>query len=158
MAVQPVPEGKHTVTPHMIIKGAKAALDFYQKAFGAEVLGVFAAPDGQMIMHAEMRIGDSHIMVADEFPGSASAQTLGGSAVILHLFVEDTDALFQRAVEAGCTADMPPMDAFWGDRYCSVTDPYGHKWSIATHVADLTPEEMAQGAEEFFKHMPEACS
>ncbi len=158
MAVQPVPDRNHTVTPHLVIKGAKEALDFYQRALGAELEGSFESPDGQSVMHAEIKIGDSIVMIADEFPGTTSPGTLGGTTVTLHLYVEDTDALFQRAVDAGCTAEMPPMDAFWGDRYATVLDPFGHRWSIATHLRDMTMEETAKAAEEFFKNMPEGCS
>lgn len=153
--VKPIPDGYHTLTPHMICKGAEKALDFYKKAFGAEELCRMPGPDGTGVMHAEIKIGDSHLMMCDEFPGMEhckSPQSLGGSPVTLHLYVTDVDTAFKKAIDAGCTAEMPPTDMFWGDRYGKLRDPFGHNWSIATHIADPTPEEMAKGAEEAFKH------
>ncbi|HET6371675.1 MAG TPA: VOC family protein [Candidatus Polarisedimenticolia bacterium] len=139
---KPVPEGFHTVTPHLIVKGAAAAIDFYKKAFGAEEIHRMPGPDGS-VMHAEIKIGDSRLMINDEFPsyGKLGPKSIGGSPVTLHLYVTDVDALFDRAVKAGAKATMPLADMFWGDRYGQVEDPYGHQWSLGTHKEDLTPEE-----------------
>lgn len=136
----------HTVTPHIVVDGAAEAIEFYKKAFGAEEMCRLPAPNGK-IMHAAIRIGDSMIMMADQCPewGCMGPKALNGSSVTLHLQVADADALFARAVEAGCTVTMPLDDAFWGDRYGRVADPFGHDWSIATHVRDLTPEEIMAG-------------
>lgn len=144
-AVNAVPEGYRTVTPHLICEGAAEALTFYQQAFGAVELGRMAGPGGK-IVHAEMRIGDSPIMLADDFPeyGSRGPRALQGSAVTIHLYVEDADAMWNRALAAGATAIMPLADAFWGDRYGMLADPFGHHWSIATHQRDLTPEQITE--------------
>lgn len=141
--VQPIPEGYRTLTPHIVVRGAADAIAFYKKAFGAEELFSMPGPDGK-IMHAEVKVGDSILMLAEEFPdwGSNGPLAIGGTPVTLHLYVEDCDAAFNRAVEAGATVKMAPNDAFWGDRYAQVTDPFGHSWSVATHVKDVTPEEM----------------
>jgi PhnB protein len=153
--VKPVPEGFNTVSCYLIVKNAREALEFYQKAFGAEAGVRMAGPDGQSTMHAEMRIGDSTIMLTDENPqwGMKSPETLGGSPASLHVYVADADKLFHRAVEAGCTVAAPIMDAFWGDRYGKVTDPFGHQWGIATHKEDLSEDEMAKRAAAFFAEM-----
>ncbi len=151
--VDAIPTGHRTVTPHLIVRGCAQALQFYEKAFGAEVVERHDGPEGSGIMHAQIRIGDSLVMLADEMPHMetwVSAQKLGGTSVGIHLYVEDVDVAFQRAVEAGATARMPPMDTFWGDRYGLLFDPFGHAWSIATHIADLTPEEMEEAARQFF--------
>jgi PhnB protein len=154
--VKPIPDGYSTVTPHLVCKGAAAAIEFYKKAFGAEELRRSPMPGTPLLMHAELKIGNSRVMLADEFPGQGedcggkSPQTLGGTAVTLHLYVEDTDAMFARAVKAGATATMPPWDAFWGDRYCQVKDPFGHSWAIATHNRDLTPDQMQKEAAAAF--------
>jgi len=144
-AVNAVPEGYRTVTPHLICEGAAEALTFYQQAFGAVELGRMPGPGGK-IVHAEMRIGDSPIMLADDFPeyGSRGPRALQGSAVTIHLYVEDADAMWNRALAAGATAIMPLADAFWGDRYGMLADPFGHHWSIATHQRDLTPEQITE--------------
>ena len=146
-AVRPIPEGYRTVTPHLVCEHALDAIEFYKKAFGAEELCRLAAPDGK-IMHAGITIGDSMVMLVDEMPdcGCMGAKALGGSPVTLHLQVEDADALFERAVAAGATVTMPLADMFWGDRYGIVSDPYGHNWSIATHIKDLSPEEIQEAA------------
>ena len=151
-----VPEGFRTVTPHFPVRGASEAIAFYKKAFGAEEVMRMPGPDGKSIMHAEIKIGDSMIMVNDEYPApgcSQSPATLKGSTVTIHLYVENVDASFDRAVKAGATPGMPPTDMFWGDRYSKVTDPYGHIWSIATHTKDVTPEECAKAAEAWMKNM-----
>ena len=145
--VKPVPDGFHAVTPHLILDDAAKALDFYQRALGARELFRMPGPDGR-IMHAEMQIGDSRVLLADEQPemGGQSARTLKGSPVSLFIYTEDADALYQQALAAGATSKVPPTDMFWGDRWCNVVDPFGHDWQIATHVEDLTPEQMGQRA------------
>jgi PhnB protein len=152
MAVRPVPEGYHTATPYLIIKGAARALDFYKKAFGAVELMRMDGPNGK-IGHAEIKIGDSPIMLADEFPdmGFRSPQSLGGTPVSLCLYVEDVDTRFTQAVAAGATVMRPVKDQFYGDRSGTLTDPFGHVWTIATHKEDVTPEEMSRRAEAFMK-------
>jgi PhnB protein len=154
--VKAIPEGYHTITPHIIVRDANRAIDFYKRAFGAEELGRMPGPDGKGIMHAVIRIGNSMLMLADEFPGmdSLSPATVGGTSVTLHLYVEDVDVVTDRAVKAGATVKMPVADMFWGDRYGIVADPFGHRWSIATHKQDLTAAEVRQGAEKAFSQMP----
>jgi PhnB protein len=141
--VKPVPEGMHTVTPHLVCGGAADAIAFYKKAFNAEEILRMPGPDGKL-MHAMIRIGDSNVMLVDEFPqwGSTSPKTLKGTPVTIHLAVDNVDALFQRALDAGATVKMPVADMFWGDRYGVLEDPFGHHWSIATHIKDMSPEEM----------------
>jgi PhnB protein len=143
--VKPIPDGYHSVTPHLAVRDAAAALAFYAKAFGAEELYRMPGPDGK-VAHAEMRIGDSSVMLGEECPerGATAPPTIGGSAVGLHLYVRDVDASFTRATNAGCTIEMPPTDMFWGDRYAKLVDPYGHKWGLATHKEDVAPDEMAR--------------
>lgn len=145
--VKPIPDGYHTVTPYLIVNDAAAAIEFYKKAFGAAELFRFPAPGGK-IGHAEVKIGDSHIMLADEFPemGAQSPQTIGGSPISLMLYVEDVDAMAKRAVAAGATVTRPVKDQFYGDRSGSFTDPFGHQWHIATHKEDISPEEMKKRA------------
>ena len=144
-SVKPVPDGYHTVTPYLAIRGAAAAIEFYATAFGAEELFRMPGPGG-LVMHAEVRIGDSIVMLGEESPemGATAPPTIGGSAVGLLLYVGDVDAACKRATNAGCILEMPPTDMFWGDRYCKLRDPFGHKWSIATHKEDVSPEEMAR--------------
>jgi PhnB protein len=143
-AVKPIPDGMHSITPHLVCAGAADAIEFYKKAFGAVEGGRMPGPDGKL-MHAQIMIGDSHIMLADEFPdwGSVGPKALGGTPVTIHLYVPNADEVFQRALDSGATVKMPIGDMFWGDRYGIVTDPFGHSWSIATHMKDMTPEEMA---------------
>lgn len=142
MAVKPIPEGFRTVTPYLIIKGAAAALEFYKKAFGA--VEVMRYEDSGQIAHAEMRIGDSIVMLSDEHPqmGYKSPVTIGGTATGIHLYVEDVDALFNRAVAAGAKVTRPLVDQFYGDRTGSLVDPFGHMWSLGTHKEDVSEEEM----------------
>jgi len=142
-AVKPIPEGYHSVTPYLIISGAADAIEFYKKAFGAIELLRMPYPDGK-IGHAEIKIGDSPIMLADEVPDMKylSPKTLGGSPVSILLYVEDVDTVFNRAVAAGATQDRPVEDKFYGDRAGSLIDPFGHTWHLATHKEDVTPEEM----------------
>ncbi len=150
--VKSIPEGFHAVTPHLILKNAKQAIEFYKKAFDAKVLELFPAPDGKGTMHAQIRIGDSILMLGDEMPNQAchSAETLGASPVSLYLYMSNVDAAFKRAVAAGATVIMPVADAFWGDRCGTLKDPFGYSWTIATHIRDLTPEEIQEGARAFF--------
>ena len=143
--VKPIPEGMHSITPHLTCAGAAEAIEFYKKAFNAVEGGRMPGPDGKL-MHAQMMIGDSHIMLVDEFPewGGKGPKMLGGTPVAIHMYVNDADAIFKQAVAAGATVKMAMADMFWGDRYGVVIDPFGHMWSIATHIKDMTPEEMAQ--------------
>jgi PhnB protein len=143
----PVPEDFHTITPHLVVQGVAAAIEWYSRALGAHELLRNMAPDGTSIMHAELLLGDSRFLVADEFPGATvSPKSLGGTPVTLHLYVPDVDALFQRAVDAGATVIMEVADQFWGDRYGMLTDPFGHRWSIASRVEDLSPRALQDRA------------
>ena len=155
MAVQAIPQGYHTLTPYMTVRDAARAIEFYKQAFGAVERGVMKGPDDK-IMHAELRIGVSIFMLADEFPqyGSMSPLSTGGSGMGLHIYVEDVDSAFDRAVKAGANVDMPVSDMFWGDRYGKLADPFGHKWSIATHKRDMSQEQME---EEMKQMMPKSA-
>jgi PhnB protein len=143
--VKPIPDGYHAVTPYLSVKDARAALAFYARAFGAKELFRLDQPDGR-VGHAEIQIGDSRVMLADEFPeiGSRSPVSLGGTPVSLVLYVPDVDAVVKRAVEAGAKLSRPVANQFYGDRTGGVTDPFGHVWFVATHVEDVPPEEMAR--------------
>jgi uncharacterized glyoxalase superfamily protein PhnB len=145
--VKPVPDGYHTLTPYLVIRDAAKAIEFYKKAFGAKETFRMPGPGGK-IMHAELQIGDSMLMLAEEMPeyGAKSPQALGGSPVNVFLYVEDADKVFNQAVAAGATVTMPLADQFWGDRYGKLADPFGHQWSVATHKEDVAPEEMAKRA------------
>ena len=158
MSVQAIPKGYHTITPFMTVRDAARAIEFYKQAFGAKEKGVMKGPEGK-VMHAELVIGDSIIMLADEFPefGSLSPQSIGGSGTGLHIYIEDVDSAFDRAVKAGATVEMPVADMFWGDRYGKLRDPFGHKWSIGTHKADLSVEEMKKGMDEAMARMPKSA-
>ena len=147
MAPKPVPEGYNTVTPYLTVDGAKKAIEFYKRAFGATERLVMPGP-GDTIGHAEIEIGDSLVMLSDAFPQSTTkAPTeLGGTTAGVFLYVEDVDAVVKKAVDGGATVTMEVADQFWGDRFGSITDPFGHSWSIATHVEDVPPEEMAERA------------
>jgi PhnB protein len=147
------PKGLHTVTPALTVKDAKGAIEFYKKAFGAVENEVCFGPDGKQVMHAEIKIGDSTIMLNDEFPdmGCLSAKSLGGSPVTINLQVDDADMWFERAVKAGAKVTMPIADQFWGDRYGQVEDQYGMKWGISMHVKDATPEEIKEAMEAWSK-------
>lgn len=149
-----IPDGFHTVTPSLVVGDSKKAIEFYKKAFEAIEIYQMPAPDGK-IMHAMVQIGDSFVMMADEFPnmGSKSPASLGGTAVTIHLYVDDADKIFNQAIQAGGKITMPLMDAFWGDRFGTILDPYGHSWAIATHQKDMTSEEMRKAAEVFFASM-----
>lgn len=156
--VKPIPDGFHTVTPYLIVKGASEAIEWYGKAFGAEEMGRMPAPNGDTLMHAMIRIGDSFVMLTDEQPDcpSKGPKALGGTPVSLFLYVEDVDAFFERAVAAGAEVAMPLADMFWGDRFGSLLDPFGHSWSVATHIRDVGPEEMAEAAEKAFSEQGKA--
>jgi PhnB protein len=145
--VNPIPAGYHSVTPYLSIKGAAAAIDYYKEAFGATELFRMAGPDGK-IGHAEIKIGNSPIMLADEYPEMefVSPQTLGGSPVGLMIYVEDVDTMFQRAISKGAKEIKPLQDQFYGDRSGTLKDPFGHVWTVATHVEDVAPEEMEKRA------------
>lgn len=152
MAVKPVPKGYHTATPYLIVDGGALALDFYKKAFGAEEVMRMPGP-GDKISHAEIQIGDSRLMLADEFPemGARSPKAFGGTAVGICLYVRDVDTVFDQAVRAGATVERPVQNQFYGDRSGTVVDPFGHKWTIATHVEDVSPAEMARRMAEMQK-------
>ena len=149
--VGPVPKGYHSVTPGLAVRNAGEALDFYKRAFGAKEKARMPGPDGS-IMHAELQIGDSHIMLGEENlqMGNPSPQSLNGTPVGLYVYVRDVDRAFDQAVGAGATVTMPVMDQFWGDRSGMVTDPFGHKWWLATRKRNLSEKEMKKAAEEFF--------
>jgi PhnB protein len=141
--VRPIPEGCHSLMPHIAVRDAAGAIEFYKKAFGAKELGRHAGPGGK-IMHAALQIGDSRLLLNDEFPefGACGPTSAASSPVTIHMFVEDVDKVFAQAVAAGAKATMPVIDQFWGDRYGKLDDPFGHHWSIATHIKDMTPAEM----------------
>jgi uncharacterized glyoxalase superfamily protein PhnB len=142
-----VPEDFHTITPQLVVKGVAEAIAWYTMAFGANELLRNTAPDGTSIMHSELLLGDSRFFVVDEVPGPmASPGTLGGSPVTLHLYVHDVDALFHRAVDAGANVLMPVADQFWGDRYGMLVDPFGHRWSMASRIEDLSPKALQERA------------
>ena len=146
-SVKAIPEGYHNVTPYLFVRGAASAIDFYKGVFGATEFVRMAGPNGK-IMHAELRIGDSIVMLADENPqtGVMSPQTIGGFSAGLHLYVENVDAVIQKAVESGAKLLRPIKNQFYGDRSGSLLDPFGHMWSVATHIEDVSPEEMRKRA------------
>lgn len=154
-SAKPIPDGFRSVTPHLIVRNAGEAIAFYKQAFGAQEISRMPSPDGKLL-HAEIRIGDSILMLCDEFPAwnCLGPQSLGGSPVGIHIYVRDADAFFTQAVAAGPAVKMPLEEAFWGDRFGKVTDPFGHEWSIATRTRDLTPEEIEKGAEAYFSSPP----
>jgi uncharacterized glyoxalase superfamily protein PhnB len=153
--IKAVPTGFHTLTPHLTVRDADKALEFYKNALGAEVLQVARMPDGK-VMHAGLRIGDSMLMLNEESPeyGALSPLSTGGTGVTIHIYTEDVDAAFNRTVSAGAQVKMPLMDQFWGDRYGMIADPFGHKWSIAAHTKDMSPEEMQRAQDEAMAKMP----
>ena len=152
--VKTPPEGYHTITPNLVVTDGAQAIDFYRSALGAEEIARMPGPGGG-VMHAELRIGDSVFMLGEEMPdmGARSPRSYGGSPVSLYVYFEDVDSAFDRAVKAGGKALMPLANMFWGDRMGALEDPFGHRWSLAQHIADPTPEEMQKGQEEFFAHM-----
>jgi PhnB protein len=155
--VRPIPEGYHSVSPYVTCRDAARAIDFYKKALDAKEVMRMAGPDGK-IMHAELQIGDSRIMISDEIPGMSQApdaKALHSSG--LFLYTENVDALFNRAVQAGAHVDMKLENMFWGDRYGKFTDPFGHQWAVATHIEDVAPEEMKRRSDEMTKQMAKAA-
>src|SRR5919197_1374551 len=147
--VKPIPEGMRSITPHLICAGAANAIEFYKNAFGAVEVARLPGPQGRL-MHAMIRIGDSAVMLVDEMPewGALGPKALKGSPVTIHLYVPDVDAVVERAVKAGAKVTMPVQDQFWGDRYGKLEDPFGHHWSVATHVRDVSPQEMQQAMQK----------
>jgi PhnB protein len=157
--VKAIPDGFHTLTPHLTVRDANRALEFYKQAFGAEVLHVAPGPGGK-VLHAALKIGNSMLMLNDEFPeygGTLAPPATGGSGVTLHIYHDNVDAAFARGVSAGATVKMPLTDQFWGDRYGTLMDPFGHKWSLATHTRDMSQEEMQQEQEKAFSKMPKSA-
>lgn len=151
--VDPIPEGFHTVTPYLIVNNATKALDFYKKAFGAKVLVKCACPDTSKIVHSELKIGDSMLMLADEWSGPdghglGSPKSLKGTCALIHLYVKNTDTAFKKAVKAGCKVIRPVADMFWGDRFGEVIDPFGHRWAFSTCKEQLSKKEIAKRAME----------
>ncbi len=158
-ASQPISRGHESLIPHLTCSPCTEAIAFYKQALGAEEVYCMPAPDGKRVMHAELRIGSSHIFLNDDFPeysgGKANTATaLGGTPVSLHLYVKDCDAAIARAKDAGARVAMPAQDMFWGDRYGMVVDPYGHKWSFATHIQDLSPDQIQAAMKEAFAKGP----
>jgi PhnB protein len=150
-----IPEGYHTITPYLTVRGATDAIAFYTRAFGAKEKERMTGPDGRSVMHAELTIGDSVFMLSDEMPqaGTASPTTLKGSTAALFLYVPDVDAAFKRATDEGCKVVRPLADMFWGDRFGQVEDPFGHRWGLATHKEDVSPEEMKRRSDAFMASM-----
>ena len=148
---KPIPDGYHSVTPYIYVKGAAKALEFYKNAFGAQEMFRLPGPDGQTIVHAEMNVGGSVIMLSDENQqmNAMSPETRGGPTGSIMLYVEDVDASYKRAIDAGAKEKAPPMDMFWGDRFSQVIDPFGHLWAIATHTEDVAPEEIEKRMNEW---------
>ena len=149
-----IPQGMHSVTPHLVCAGAAKAIEFYKQAFGAEEGARLPGPDGRLV-HASVKIGDSQVMLVDEMPewGALGPKSLKGTPVTIHLYVEDVDAFVERAVKAGAKVTMPVADQFWGDRYGKLEDPFGHHWSVATHVRDVSMEEMQDAMRQMAKSM-----
>jgi PhnB protein len=152
--VKPVPEGYHTVTPYLVLDNAAQAIEYYKRAFGAKEIVRMDGPPGK-IGHAELKIGDSMLMLADEMPGSSgrSPKSLGGTTTGVFLYVEDVDATFNQAVAAGAKTEMPPTDMFWGDRFGKLIDPFGHSWALATHKEDVAPDEMKKRSQAAMAQM-----
>jgi PhnB protein len=159
MAVQPIPEGYNTLSPSLAVDNASEAIEFYKKAFGATERGRMPGPN-DTIAHAELAIGDSILMLSDPFPQSSvkPPKELGGTTVNLFMYVDDVDAIVQQALDAGATISMPVDDQFWGDRFGTVTDPFGHSWGIATHIEDISPEEMAERGKVAMAQMAETIT
>ncbi len=150
--VAPIPPGYHTVTPYLVCREASRAIEFYKKAFGAKERFRMVGPDGK-IAHAELQVGNAIVMLGDEVPqiGATAPQTVGGTPVELFIYSENVDKAYAKAIAAGATSQQPPTDMFWGDRYCKFSDPFGHKWSIATHIEDVSPKEMKRRGDEVAK-------
>jgi PhnB protein len=157
-AVRPIPEGYHSIIPQLTCRDASRAIDFYKNVFGAKELMRMSGPGGK-VMHAELQIGDSRIMLNDEFPGMAVAPAPNApQSSYLFVYTEDVDAMYKRATDAGARVDMPLDNMFWGDRFGKFTDPFGHHWGVATHVEDVSPEEMKRRSDEMTKQMAKAAS
>lgn len=154
--VNAIPPGYRSVTPYLVVNDGKGALEYYKQAFGATDVVAMNGP-GDKIGHAEFKIGDSMIMLADEMGPNRSPKSLGGSPVSIFLYVEDVDSVFNQAVSAGAKANMPPQDMFWGDRFGKLTDPFGHEWALATHIEDVAPEEMKERAEKAMAQMSQGA-
>ena len=152
---KPIPDGYNSLTPTLTVRGAANAIEFYKKAFAAQEIMRFPGLDGKTIMHAELKIGNSKIMLNDEIPqmNCLSPQSVGGASSGIFLYVEDADSVFNKAVSSGAKITMPIMDAFWGDRCGQIEDPFGHKWTISTHKKDMTPEEISKAGQDAFKNM-----
>jgi PhnB protein len=156
-AVRAIPEGYHSITPSIICKGAARAIEFYKEAFHAEEIMRMPGPGGG-IGHAELLIGDSRLMLSDEFPGMANAPDPNGpQSAYLFIYTDDVDALYDRAVKAGCKVEMPLQNQFWGDRYAKIRDPFGHQWGLGQHVEDVTPEEIHRRSEAWMAQMSKAA-
>jgi PhnB protein len=151
---KPIPEGYHSATPYLTVNDAARAIDFYKRAFNAQEIMRMDGPPGK-IAHAELQIGDSKLMLSDEMPGGScrSPQSVGGTTAGVFLYVQDVDSIFKQAVSAGAKAEMPPADMFWGDRFGKLVDPFGHSWSLATHIEDVAPAEMAKRGKEAMAKM-----
>jgi PhnB protein len=156
--VNAIPPGYHSITPYLVVNEASRAIEFYKQAFGAKETVRMGGPGGK-VGHAELKIGDSMLMLSDEMPGSGtrSPQSLGGSPVSIFMYVESVDSVFNQAVKAGAKADMPPQDMFWGDRFGKLTDPFGHSWAIATHIEDVAPQEMEKRAQAAMAQMAQGA-
>jgi PhnB protein len=155
--VKPVPEDFRTITPHLVVRGVPAAVEFYRRAFGAEELYRNPGPDGVSVMHSELLLGDSRYFVNDEFPEHGVFAPRGeyGTGLTLHIYVPDVDAIYERAVAAGAEVLFPLADCFWGDRYCILKDPFGHRWSVASRIEDLSPQEINERAKASFANKAE---
>jgi uncharacterized glyoxalase superfamily protein PhnB len=153
--VKPVPDGCHTVIPHLVVRGADRAIAFYKEAFGAQELSRSPGPDGKSLVHACVQIGDSKLFLCDEFPqwGVHSPLGVGGTSTTINLYLENADRVFAQAVAAGASVKMPMADMFWGDRYGKLTDPFGHEWALATHIEDVAPDELQRRAKAVFAGM-----
>jgi PhnB protein len=156
--VNAIPSGYHTLRPYLVVNDASRAIEFYKQVFGAKETVRMGGPGGK-VGHAELKIGDSMLMLSDEMPGSGnrSPQSLGGSPVSVFMYVENVDSVFDQAVKAGAKADKPPEDMFWGDRFGHLTDPFGHLWAIATHIEDVAPEEMRKRAQAAMAQMAQGA-
>ncbi len=154
-AVEPIPEGYHSFTPYLTVRGADRAIDFYKRGLGAVELGRMTGPDGKSILHSVLEIGDSRFFISDEIPGMGcrSPETLGGTCGGLYLYVHDVDEVFRKAIAAGAAEKQPVTDMFWGDRTGTIKDPFGYEWVLATHTEDVSPTEMKRRQEEFCKGM-----
>ena len=159
MSVSHIPQGYHSVTPYLIVDGAAEAIRFYGEAFGAAEVLRMPIGDSGKLAHAEVRIGDSHVMISDEWPdmGMLGPKSRGGATSSLMIYLEDVDSAFERAIAAGCTAERPPEDQFWGDRMGTVVDPFGHRWSLATHIEDLSEEETQRRMAEWLESVSESA-